>query len=188
MVEPPRSIIFEGRKYRLSGNYYRRHRWSGPGPSNLHRAIWESANGAIPENCEVHHRDGNTFNNDLSNLECLPVSQHQRDHTSARHRAGLLQPWGDKSRKRAAEWHRSEAGHLWHKQHGKDGWKHRKWVEVTCQQCGIAFCTPYPKRAKFCHQNCKANALRTRRGKPVGVRSYRRKPRVLSGKRNPGQQ
>ena len=43
--------------------------------------------------------------------------------------------------------------------------------------------TPFPTRAKFCHQNCKATALRKRRGKNVGARPNRKKEIILSGKR-----
>lgn len=42
----------------------------------LHRVIWEDNNGPIPEDCIIHHKDGNSLNNDLSNLICVPISDH----------------------------------------------------------------------------------------------------------------
>ena len=65
---------FDGRRYRLSGRYYRRDCWGRGGPSNLHRAVWEHHHGPIPPGYHVHHRDGDGLNNDLANLELVPCS------------------------------------------------------------------------------------------------------------------
>src|SRR5262252_847648 len=172
MEHPPRIIVFEGHKYGLSGRYYRRYVWGSPGPSNLHRAIWESAHGSIPAGFEVHHKDGNPFNNELSNLQLWRRGSHQSAHTQKLVDAGILRPPSPAALARATEWHGSEAGLAWHRVHGKKAWKTREWVEVSCIQCGQLFCTPYPTRAKYCHPNCKQNALRARRGQPVGVRPH----------------
>src|SRR5258706_3308241 len=115
----PKFVDFEGHKYRLSGNYYRRNCWSQKGPSNLHRAVWESANGSIPAGYEIHHRDGDTFNNVLENLECKLVSEHQRQHTLERIAAGLLAPPTEYALRKAAEWHASKEGAQWHSEHSK---------------------------------------------------------------------
>jgi hypothetical protein len=187
MDKHPDRIVFEGLVYRLSGNYYRRHQWGKPGPTNLHRAIWEKHHGPVPDDCEIHHRDGDPFNNDLANLECVNASEHQRQHTTERQRAGLLKPPSDFCLERAAEWHASPEGLEWHSQNGKACWVNKKWHDVRCQQCGQAFATPFPERAKWCHLNCKMENMRQRRGRPVGLRPDRKKPRLLSGKRVPGQ-
>ena len=183
----PKQIRFNGYTFRLSGNYYRRNVWGGEGPSNLHRAVWAFHNGEIPAGFEVHHKDGDTFNNDISNLECTPMHEHQRQHMLERIERGEMQPPSEYARARAAEWHKSEDGKEWHSAHGKATWANRKWHEVACQNCGQMYCTPYPARSKFCHPNCKQEALRKRRGQNVGVRPNRKKERVLSGKRNTGQ-
>src|SRR5688500_6774983 len=44
----------------------------------LHRAVWALANGPIPDDYDVHHRDEDKTNNALSNLECLPKAEHTR--------------------------------------------------------------------------------------------------------------
>jgi hypothetical protein len=44
----------------------------------LHRAVWEHHNGTIPEGWDIHHRDEDKTNNDISNLECLPKAEHTR--------------------------------------------------------------------------------------------------------------
>ena len=48
----------------------------------------------------------------------------------------------------------------------KKGWKNRrnKASKVNCQVCGKEYETYFPKRSKFCHQNCKATARRRKAG------------------------
>lgn len=41
-----------------------------------HRMVWEAVNGPIPDGYDVHHIDGDTYNNDVDNLECLSHSDH----------------------------------------------------------------------------------------------------------------
>jgi len=49
----------------------------------LHHAIWQTFRGAIPEKHEIDHIDNNTKNNQLSNLQCLTISENRkrRDHS-----------------------------------------------------------------------------------------------------------
>jgi len=35
---------------------------------------------AIPEGCVIHHKDRNTLNDDIDNLECLTRRQHLEEH------------------------------------------------------------------------------------------------------------
>jgi len=41
-----------------------------------HRLVFESYYGVIPEGYDVHHIDGDTYNNDIDNLECLSHKDH----------------------------------------------------------------------------------------------------------------
>lgn len=41
-----------------------------------HRLIWEQVNGPIPPKHMVRFIDGNTMNLDISNLECIPMSEN----------------------------------------------------------------------------------------------------------------
>jgi hypothetical protein len=181
-------IVFKGRKYRLSdpGPYYRHHNWGKGGPANLHRAVWEDRHGPIPKGFDVHHRDGDGTNNELSNLELVERGDHQRQHTLDRYKRGELKPPGKLALKRAAAWHHSDEGLRWHSENGKRTWIERKWHLCECKECGRAFRSPYPKRAKFCHLNCKMADLRRRRGRPVGDRPNRRRTAELSDKQRPG--
>lgn len=45
-----------------------------------YRKIWESVYGPIPKGYEIHHKDGNRNNNDLSNLQCVSTEEHYKIH------------------------------------------------------------------------------------------------------------
>lgn len=79
--DPPKFIEFNGRKYQLEPckRYYTRQAWSAAGPSSLHRAIWEHHYGPIPDYHDIHHKDENPLNNDISNLECVDRGKHHRN-------------------------------------------------------------------------------------------------------------
>lgn len=46
----------------------------------LHRLIYEDQYGPIPKGMQIHHIDGDTTNNDISNLEMVSISEHNRIH------------------------------------------------------------------------------------------------------------
>ncbi len=76
-------VAFEAAEF--NGEVYRRYpkskhlnmrRYFGRGRTGqsleyLHRAVWEYHHGPIPVNYDIHHKDGDTLNNMLDNLECL---------------------------------------------------------------------------------------------------------------------
>lgn len=45
-----------------------------------HRYVWEQHNGRIPKGYEIHHKDGDTHNNDIENLEMLSIHDHRSIH------------------------------------------------------------------------------------------------------------
>ena len=47
---------------------------------NLHKLVWQAFNGPVPKNCQIHHKDKNKFNNNLSNLKCLNEKEHNFLH------------------------------------------------------------------------------------------------------------
>ena len=47
---------------------------------NLHKAKFKHYFGEIPKGYDVHHKDGNKLNNEISNLELLSRSEHMRHH------------------------------------------------------------------------------------------------------------
>ena len=47
---------------------------------SLHRMVWTCYNGEIPDGYDIHHKDFDKNNNDISNLVALPKSVHQSLH------------------------------------------------------------------------------------------------------------
>lgn len=154
----PEFIDFNGARYRLSGNYYRRNAWDSHGPTNLHRAVWSFHHGPIPAGHDIHHLDGDPFNNDLANLALMERSEHRRGHTLERIASGDLLPPSDHALQRAAEWHRSPDGLQWHSEHGKRTWAHRAPKLCQCGHCGQQFESIKTAGAKWCSQRCKLDA------------------------------
>src|SRR3954470_16664348 len=97
---------FLGVRYYLCGFYFQRK------SRRLHRAVWEHHHGPVPAGYHVHHVDEDRANNGPGNLALLPGSKHLSHHTIKR------EMWfGTKARAAAAEWHRSDEGRVWHREH-----------------------------------------------------------------------
>ena len=85
-MEIQKIITFNGIEYRLmgQGKYYLSQSKSNEGrkyAKGLHVAIWEYYNGKeVPKGYCIHHKDGNTLNNDISNLECIEIREHLSRH------------------------------------------------------------------------------------------------------------
>ena len=50
------------------------------GEQYLHRAVWKKDHGKIPKGYEVHHKDHDTLNNNISNLALVKSGEHQGMH------------------------------------------------------------------------------------------------------------
>lgn len=161
-------VEYKGIKFR---RYPDSKRWSDrqyyrPGPhivargvEALHREVWKDNFGPIPSGHHVHHKDGNTANNDPSNLECIPGPEHQSyhgRHVSPEHKEKCAKHL-DKVRHLAAEWHGSRAGLAWHRANGKRVWENRQPIVRICDQCGREFSSLDAKPStRFCSNNCKS--------------------------------
>ena len=83
------TIVYNGKKYHRypeskrpqHRNYFYKHDKNNESPVALHRQIWEDNNGPIPKGMEIHHKDKNFSNNDISNLECLSIKEHRNKHS-----------------------------------------------------------------------------------------------------------
>jgi len=81
----------------------------------MHIAVWESERGPIPKGYDIHHKDGNQWNNAISNLETIEGREHNRIHGKKRaENKEWLNDFHKKGIEAAKEWHRSEEGREWH--------------------------------------------------------------------------
>lgn len=138
----------------------------------LHRYLWEREHGPIPAGYVVHHKDLDSSNNVLSNLELLPRGRHQALHASQ-----PTERQKEASRK-AAEftraWHGTPEGIRWHSEHARQAAAKREPQPATCRQCGKVFMTLCSNgRAAFCSNHCSYRWHREKRmlttGEPHGI-------------------
>lgn len=132
----------------------------------IHRYVWEFYNGEIPEGYDIHHKDGNRANNDITNLEMLERSEHKKYHSEhlseeerERRRVNML----TNAMPKAVEWHKSEEGSKWHSEHIQrqretDCFKR----EFVCSCCGKTYIGELRSSSDshFCSNACKSKYRR----------------------------
>ena len=80
-MKKPETVVYGGIKFYpclYSGRWYLRSA-SRPGKL-LHRAIWEAANGEIPPGFHIHHRNNDSTDNRLENLDVQSKAAHFLTH------------------------------------------------------------------------------------------------------------
>lgn len=128
----------------------------------LHRYVWESYNGEVPEGYHIHHIDGNKEHNDIENLTMIQSEEHAQLHGELLNQDPIavrkrLDNLNKKARPKASEWHKSNAGREWHKKHYEE-FKDvlYKRVEKVCEHCGKTYKGTPGKGQKFCSNACKS--------------------------------
>ncbi|MBR1645718.1 MAG: HNH endonuclease [Selenomonadaceae bacterium] len=126
---------------------------------SLYRFIWTYFNGEIPEGYEIHHRDFNHDNNDISNLQLLPKTEHRQLH----------QPVNEENEaKKNAKYHCAVCGKEFKSRRGKlvycsaecrrSAEKTRATKTKICEMCGKEFSTT--SDARFCSRKCVGESLK----------------------------
>lgn len=157
-MEVPKIVVFNGVEYRLmgSGRYYLSQSRTNEGrrhAKGLHVAVWEFYTGqTVPPGHEIHHKDGDTFNNDISNLECVPMREHRKMYRLSDPEKQIQHL--KRIRGLAKDWHSSEEGHEWHKAHVAESLGKIKPRDCVCEQCGTTFQSRNYTYARFCSHNC----------------------------------
>ena len=155
-MEIPEIIEFNGVKYKLmgQGKYYLSQSNTNEGRKHakgLHVAIWEFYNKKeVPKGYEIHHKDGNHFNNNIDNLECISIREHHKKHFTKDEKFDKFLQAGQEARK---EWHKSEEGKKWHSEHAKEQWENKEEIEKQCKECGKIFKTKQTW-AEYCCDLC----------------------------------
>lgn len=145
---------FQGRRYSQGKEKYYH-----CGRTRLHRAVWKYHNGQVKQGHEIHHKDCNVANNQIENLQEIPISDHRKFHAATDKALGLARQNVKKAIKAAVRWHSSKAGHEWHKQQFqkiKDKLLAPKAIE--CQNCGVG--AVVGNTGKYCSSRCRQAAYR----------------------------
>lgn len=159
---------------RRAERHYFRSKPNG-GERHLHRYIYAKNHGPIPPGCHIHHKDGNSLNNELKNLICLTASDHNKEHAEDESRKQLL---ARNSEKMTARW---KAEQEWRKTtpEGQDfaaevvqkmqaGQKlARGKFTITCEQCGKEkqmSGTREGNAPRFCGKPCRLAAWKIENG------------------------
>lgn len=159
-LDAPENVEFLGVKYRLMGarRYYLSQSTKPrerKGAKGLHVAILEAYTGqTVPPGHEVHHKDGNTFNNDPGNLEFVQRGKHQsmpKRIDREKNRRDLRMAYDTMG---GREWHSSPEGIAWHREHArKNGFGTWPKTERSCHKCGQSFMARNA-HARFCGSLC----------------------------------
>lgn len=156
-MEMNNKIVIDGLSFVQSGRPYY---YCSTKRKYLHRYLWEKEHGKIPEGYEIHHKDHNSANNALENLELISAEEHRILHSKTltdERRKFMRDNMNEKARPKAIEWHKSEKGIEWHKKHYekmKDR-LHAK-CKFKCECCGIEFEKPNTGVNRFCSNKCKS--------------------------------
>ena len=166
-------IIYRGikfRRYPESSNQSHR-RYFGPGIGDkqrgidyLHREIWRDNNDRkeIPDGYHIHHINHDYNDNRPENLQLVKGSEHVSYHMRERlndpeYLANHVELLAS-IRPLTKEWHASEEGRKWHKEHFENSLA-KAFIERTeeCEQCGSEYTTTKSSNGdRFCSNNCKS--------------------------------
>lgn len=105
----------------------------------------------------VHHEDHDPFNNDPSNLALMTPKEHRQEHARKFDEA-RMEIFRKTTLAAAAEWHGSEAGIAWHREHGRRTWQNRETSTFICPECGAEHEGHFPERSgetRYCSSACR---------------------------------
>jgi hypothetical protein len=73
------------RKYKTTAKGYLRNSRTNDGKLKMnHVTVWEATHGPIPIGMQIHHKDHDKTNNDISNLQLVTPLEHKRIHSGCR--------------------------------------------------------------------------------------------------------
>jgi hypothetical protein len=131
------------------------------GVDSLHREIWKSIHGPIPAGHEIDHKNGDSLDNDPSNLQCLSVGEHRKKHSADFSASKRVRENLDRIRPLASAWHSSPEGRAWHSEHSKKDCAGTE-QKFSCAHCGREYIGVFRGDGKncYCSPKCCAAARR----------------------------
>lgn len=147
MEEPKKIIIYKGERYTLQQRYYCR-------SVQLHRQIWIDNFGPIPENYQIHHKNGDKLDNRLENLECVHIAEHRRIHNAQKEIQYQVCKIGSKlSLKKKRIWYLLKEGKNIKAENSKVFWDKREDSTRICVICGVEYFSRSVKTKNGCCSN-----------------------------------
>ena len=132
----------------------------------LHVYVYETETGEkVPDGYQIHHKDEDKRNNEISNLVCMTEHDHLSYHSkknlaeNAEHKEKFI----ERGIEAAKEWHKSDEGRKWHREH----WQKIRGAlyderEYKCAFCGKTFKSK-KVGSRFCN-NAHKSAYRRKMG------------------------
>lgn len=172
MADRRETVEYEGDRYHRYPDsdhhhlrdYYWAHTRNGEATVALHRQKWRDKHGDIPDGHIIHHCDDDPLNNDIDNLEAITRAEHAERHPD------MGQTHSDAHLKKmlegAAEWHQSDEGLEWHKEHYEEVKEelHKKRYTHECIVCEDEYQSNREEQTKFCSDSCRQkHQYRTKR-------------------------
>src|SRR3990167_10451676 len=152
------TIIFNGEKfYRYQESRHRSFKlyFYNSKRHALHRAIWEDNFGKIPKGFHIHHKDGNTLNNEIENLECIDGKEHSKLHYKlkpfTKHKCELCGNEYKTKKESGTRFCSNKCKSKWRRKSGKNKEKR------ICTTCSKEFYTDRYKQTRACSRSCGAN-------------------------------
>ena len=157
----PIETVSDTQKKCYGFTFYKNNHGRWVGSIGMHRFVWAYFNGEIPGGYEIHHRDFNKENNDISNLELLTEAEHRKIH--AEHKKNRAVPQNATfvcafCGKEFKAVNRGNNTYCSSQCRKKANYAQDK-VERICLVCGKVFWSEKHRNARFCSRKCigKAN-------------------------------
>lgn len=156
LTEPPQVEIIDDTHQKFNGVTFKANKDGHLFyPLSLHRAVWFYYYGDIPHNnvYDIHHKDLNPANNDVSNLQLLTISEHRKLHNEM---VDYAQYTCEVCGKNFASRKINNDVHFCSRRcYGK--WVHHKNIETRkCVICGKDFQTSKYRHTQTCSYSCRA--------------------------------